>query len=319
MKKILALFLFAGFAISLQAQRPKTTFFSEDGHKFWVIMDGSRKNAEPQYRVDNIEMQNDWAQVKIIFENPEIPELEKTIQGVDPDGKPISAIWAIKKNNKGKWILRPSSWGELPGEPASTVQQQEIPAQQNLPEPANTGNPPPTGNDIPAGVSVQTGETGISMEINMQEPAQEINTGINMNVRTDRQTDNQTYGNVNVGSDLPPVPYEEPAPAKNQPVSSECTEAVNHTGFAEMKENISSASFEETKFSIARQMLNGNCLSSSQVKEIMEIFSFEQTRLDFAKTAYLKTVDKNNYYKVNSAFSFESSVEELNEYIQGLR
>lgn len=322
MKTTFFLLLFSAFSLSLFAQRPTATFFSEDGYKFWVVMDGVRKNAEPQYRVENVELQNDWAKVKIIFENPEIPELEKTIQGVDPDGKPLSAIWAIKQTNKGKWALRPSSWSEMEALPAVAGQQEETPVQQEATQETNSQvqTQSNTGNDFNTGVSVQAGETGISMEINMQEPSQEMNTGINMNVRTDQQTTTQTYGTtVTTRSDHPPMPYEQAEAEKKQPVSSGCTEAVSDAGFKDMTGSISSASFEDTKLSLAKQIVNANCLSATQVKEIMDIFSFEDTRLEFAKLAYSRTVDKNNYYKVNSAFSFESSVEELNEYIQGQR
>jgi hypothetical protein len=45
------------------------------------------------------------------------------------------------------------------------------------------------------------------------------------------------------------------------------------------------------------------------------MLSFESTRLDFAKFAYTYTLDKENYYMVNNAFSFSSSVAELNNFI----
>jgi hypothetical protein len=38
--------------------------------------------------------------------------------------------------------------------------------------------------------------------------------------------------------------------------------------------------------------------------------------LDFAKFAYDHTYDIGNYYKVNDVFSFESSVDELDQYIR---
>jgi len=49
----------------------------------------------------------------------------------------------------------------------------------------------------------------------------------------------------------------------------------------------------------------------------MLLFSFEATRLDFAKFAYKYTYDISNYYKLNDAFTFESSIEELNNFING--
>jgi hypothetical protein len=66
-------------------------------------------------------------------------------------------------------------------------------------------------------------------------------------------------------------------------------------------------------------VIGTNCLLSSQVKEIILLFSFEETRLDFAKYAYGYTFDIGNYYQVNDAFKFESSIDELNTYISGFK
>ena len=49
----------------------------------------------------------------------------------------------------------------------------------------------------------------------------------------------------------------------------------------------------------------------------MQSFDFESTKLEYAKFAYDFTYDKGNYFKVNDAFDFESSIEELDEYIHG--
>ena len=47
----------------------------------------------------------------------------------------------------------------------------------------------------------------------------------------------------------------------------------------------------------------------------MLLFTFENNRLEIAKYAYGKTVDKGNYFVVNDAFTFNSK-EKLNEYIR---
>jgi hypothetical protein len=47
----------------------------------------------------------------------------------------------------------------------------------------------------------------------------------------------------------------------------------------------------------------------------MLLFTFENNRLDFAKFAYAYTFDTGNYYLVNDAFTFETSIDELNAYI----
>ena len=86
-----------------------------------------------------------------------------------------------------------------------------------------------------------------------------------------------------------------------------------------MKSSINSKTFEESKMTIAKQILNNNCLLSGQVREIMLLFTFEDSRLDFAKYAYGRTYDIGNYYKVNDAFTFESSIEDLDSYISSFR
>ncbi len=85
--------------------------------------------------------------------------------------------------------------------------------------------------------------------------------------------------------------------------------------FQGLKQTIMNQSFDQSKLSVARQALMGNYLSSAQVSEIMDLMTFENTKLEFAKSAYGKTVDQNNYFLVNNSFTFKSSVDELNEYI----
>ncbi|HPA31317.1 MAG TPA: DUF4476 domain-containing protein, partial [Bacteroidia bacterium] len=85
--------------------------------------------------------------------------------------------------------------------------------------------------------------------------------------------------------------------------------------FSDLKQSISSKSFEDSKMTIAKQVLRNNCLFTSQVKELMGLFTFEESKLDFAKYAYDFTYDIGNYFKVNDMFTFESSIDDLNNYI----
>jgi hypothetical protein len=48
----------------------------------------------------------------------------------------------------------------------------------------------------------------------------------------------------------------------------------------------------------------------------MSAFSFENEKLDIAKWAYPSCVDKENYYLLNSAFSFSSSKSNLNQFVK---
>ncbi len=92
--------------------------------------------------------------------------------------------------------------------------------------------------------------------------------------------------------------------------------AHDRRGIQRREDEFGSKSFEDTKMTMAKQVGSGRCFTVAQVKGVMGLFSFEDSKLDFAKYAYERTYDIDNYYKVNDAFTFESSVDELNEYIQ---
>ena len=81
---------------------------------------------------------------------------------------------------------------------------------------------------------------------------------------------------------------------------------------------ISDESFDSSKLTVAEQVVSSNPMTASQILGICKLFSFESNKLSFAKFAYTYCVDKNKYYLLNEAFSYESSKRELNEFIKEL-
>jgi hypothetical protein len=76
--------------------------------------------------------------------------------------------------------------------------------------------------------------------------------------------------------------------------------------------SINAQRFDDGKLCVANQIMAYNYLYSWQVREILFQFSFDSNKVQFAKMAYAKTIDKENFYVVNDAFTFQSSVRELN-------
>jgi hypothetical protein len=162
-----------------------------------------------------------------------------------------------------------------------------------VPLPPTMPTPPVGNNSIPPTTPVNVGNAPI------------INIPITINTGS---------GTINNG--MPTIP---PAGATTSNGGYGCPAPMNGVMFEQAKESIKSKPFEDNKLQIAKQVLNTNCMTSAQVKEIMNVFSFEDNRLDFAKFAYGKTWDYNNYYSVNDAFKFSSSIDELNAYIQSFQ
>ncbi|MEZ5197931.1 MAG: DUF4476 domain-containing protein [Bacteroidales bacterium] len=322
------LFIFISIiSLSLNAQKPLATFFSEDGYNFRVILDGKEINAEPQSRVEFIELDNDWAQVKIIFENRELPPVEKRISGVDADGKASSITWVIKENSKGKWQIKASSWKTL--EEAEKEQATSYKTNEVTTHPAATATTTTTETTTITAthpehseVSINTNETNMNMDININEGQENANVNINMSVPVSvsahteshtTYTTTVTTTTENATTSTKETYTPDPLPGYNGRIG--CDYPMGESMFTEARKSIESKDFEDTKLTVAKQVMNSNCLLTSQVKQVMQLFDFEDTRLEFAKAAFDHVYDIDNYYLVNDAFDFESSIDELNDYI----
>ena len=91
---------------------------------------------------------------------------------------------------------------------------------------------------------------------------------------------------------------------------------MDEISFRELKNIIVNRWFDSSKIEVAKQGISGSAISSSQLAELMDLLSFESSKLDLAKFAYRYVSDKQKIFLVNDAFSFESSISELDRYIR---
>jgi hypothetical protein len=80
--------------------------------------------------------------------------------------------------------------------------------------------------------------------------------------------------------------------------------------------SIRSDNFESGKLNKAKQIVSRNRMCTAQIIQIVRLFSFESNKLEFAKYAYQYCNDKNNYFQVTDAFSFQSSKDDLLRFIR---
>ena len=110
---------------------------------------------------------------------------------------------------------------------------------------------------------------------------------------------------------IAPVVYNVPPPYQNPYYAP-----MSDYDFDMLRNSIESKSLESTKMEIAKQVLSQRLVTARQVTELMNLMTFESTKLDLAKYAFSRTVDKGNYFRVNDAFTFESSISELDNFIR---
>lgn len=86
--------------------------------------------------------------------------------------------------------------------------------------------------------------------------------------------------------------------------------------FSQLKQTIRNEGFDATRLTIAKQAISNQFVTSAQVKELLQLLSFEDSKLDLAKHCYSRAIDRNNYFMINDVFNFSSSKEELAKFIQ---
>lgn len=92
---------------------------------------------------------------------------------------------------------------------------------------------------------------------------------------------------------------------------------MSNDEFEQLRASIDRQSFDDTQYTIAMQGIRNREMTSRQIAILMNAFTFESTKLDFAKQAYNYVIDKEKYYLVNNEFTFSSSIDELNKYLFG--
>lgn len=328
--------------------------FSQDGNKFTVILNGLRQNEKPETNVKVTGLIASQYKVKIIFENTALGSFDQNLWmmegGTEVDKKEFS--YSVEQKKKGDWKLKPVSIADIPQTPATGPADQVV----YVFNPSGNATPAQTTSTTVSTTTTTTGQTetvNVGMNTSVSETPQTGTSTTNVSTNDGSGTTQQTTttttttgngANVNmnaggVGINVTIVDgmggtststttttttttnqttttevQPEPQPAAN--TATQCYFPMSSAEFANAKSSVQKQSFEDGKLKVAKQIMSSNCMSVAQVKEIMAMFSFEETKLEWAKFAYGKTTDPQNYYQLNDGFTFSSSVDELNEYIE---
>lgn len=348
MKKLFLLCTFTVASFCAVAQTANAVVYSENGEKFTLYLSGEPKNATPQSNVKIGGLVTEFYQARVDFEDPKLVDFSNNNFAVKPG---LEVTYVIKVNNKGQYVLRyftegPKSFEGSPTIATTTTKPATIDAETKKFAEADDAPAVKTqatvveseGDDHTTGGTVTTTTTttttkptngeninvgmnigGVSMGINMNVSGMDVEETENTTVTTKTTTTKSTTTTTAPKPAPKPTPTPAPAPAPAQEqviVTGGCAVAMSGSAFTQAKGTVSNRPFEEDKLKVAKQMTKANCLSTAQIKEVLSLFSFEESKLDYAKYAYDYCTDKGNYYLLNDAFSFETSVSELDEFLQ---
>lgn len=322
MKKTTLLFAFClSIFISAYSQTSSVMIYSEQGEKFSLMMNGKMETSSPVSNIELTDLPPNRYSLIITME-PNNQKIEKAIY-VEPDYLFTYEIIDKSKTGMAKGMKKVNAFLEQDFDKANQSSPADYTIRLAASRELSAMPPPPTS---PHSVSPHTGTS--TQSATMQGSAQ-----VNSSTQTESysQTTTINAGGTSVSATVKvegmegfgqDVQYSEQTQTTQQvnqtqtaQAQDQCSYPMSAPDFQSSLESIKAKSFEDSKMQIAKQVTKSNCLKSEQVKQIMQAFTFEETRLEFAKFAYQYTFDKGNYYKVNDAFQFELSIEELDEYL----
>jgi hypothetical protein len=309
MKQLTLFFGLMIASIGMYAQQGNLVIFSDEGSKFFVVVNGLRVNDQAQSNVRVTGLNADYVNTKIVFENELTPDIEKkTLMLVR--GEEITYI--VKKNKKGETVLNYYSQVALNQAPVNNANQQTI-VYSNVPP--NNGVVIRTGNGTSTTTTTTTTTTGTTDVVNanvgiggvgMNVTIYDSNGGV-VNGSSTTSTTTTTYSSTTTDGNN----YNNGTTTYN----NNCIYGMSESDFRSAKSSISSSSFDDTKEKTFKQVVSSKCVNTAQVKEMLQLFSFEDTKLDMAKYAYNYVVDPSNYYTINDIFTFDSNKDELSNYV----
>lgn len=271
----------------MYAQRVShVTIYSEDNYKFTVYLNGEKKNDVPQANVRIINLTQPYYKLRIEFEDATLNVIERKIfQLTNSTGGNVDAVHIIKKNKKGEMGMHWKSQTEYPPY-IETNKPTVVVVNGGAVQQTTTTR---TETSEPNGTHVSFGVPGGNVSINT--------SGSSAPVTEKTTTTTIVSGNAAAAGS----PCQGTIPGEDD--------------FNAALKSIAGRSTEDGKLLSAKQIVSSNCLSCESVRKIMRLFSTEEGKLAIAKYAYAHTIDQGNYYKLNSEFKNESSIDELNKAI----
>lgn len=309
-QKLLLGLLLVVSALSAHAQQfgryGHLTIFSEDGDKFTLFLNGEMINDVPQTNLRVEELTQPYYNAKVVFEDAtKQPITKNNLMIADADGVFMDVTYKIRrdKNNASKMKMNYFSMTEVNPDflPPSNVQvihygQPAAPPVRTSGTVTQTTTTTSTGG-VNAGINVN----GMGVNISISDPDMQVSQ--TTTTTTTSTSSSHGGGNYNGGG--------------HSGGGRRCSTqyAMSAGNFNSALQTVKNQNFDDTRLKTATQIMSANCLNAAQIADICNVFAFEETKLDFAKAAYDRCTEPENYFKVNNVFQFSTSVDELTEYV----
>jgi hypothetical protein len=255
--------------------------FCNDGEPFTLIMNGEKYNLNPQTKLRVTGLTLKKYQVKIIFTNPKLKELNTTLTFFSTG---YECEFALNKRGKRKYTMDFFTDKRIEG--FDEINKKNEPQKENVTGDLLQTNP------------VKSNTTNTS--------SNETNTNNVPNTTTSSPPPSPT-NTVLTGTGA--------IPSHNIPKTKSCDTPLSQAQFEKYKNDILKKTTDSDKKVLATVLIENHCLVTDQVKQLIDVFVADNVKLDIAKKAYEITKDYGNYSRLTEGFKTNGVKDEFKKFL----
>ncbi|MFM6964887.1 MAG: DUF4476 domain-containing protein [Sphingomonadales bacterium] len=329
--------------------------FNNSGQPFYVVLNGIRQNSKPETNVQVSQIKNGSYAVKVIFADGKTPDIDKNfmidapydittrivfkkgkgklqLMGMEPTHGVIQEAVVYRPNDAANYSDAVVNMNVNVSEttPASvqtsnstnsnttttttttttngTIPDENVNLNMNLSVGGVNLNLNANANGSGLGTSATVTETTtstISTSSTTTTSSNSVSTNTGMNQTTNNMS-NQVNANIqmNGNSQLQPVDHSSRV---------NCTKTMNR--LEAFKTELQDQSFEEDRLEALKLAMKTTCLTTAQAEQLLDLFTFDENRLEVAKYLADRLTDRDNAGALAKKLTFDSNKMEYRRYI----
>ncbi|GAB1404114.1 hypothetical protein MASR1M74_12930 [Lentimicrobium sp.] len=271
--KLLIILLASGIFSGLYAQNSNLIFFTEQGERFTVILNGICYNNSPETHVRITDLPAPGYKLKVIFEDTDLGQIDKNLifnQGME-------TTFVIKPGKKNDYVVRwmnevPLARVQAPQPPRQASNNHHAPVNHPVTQSTTTISESytmPAQNNVSMGVHIDDPESGINFNMN-------INGGVNNGTQVTTTHTTTTYSGTGLEenySGMHPHTVQQTYVLPGYSGPAGCAYPMHPADFQQAKHSIAGKSFDDTRLILAKQIIASNCPAcSSEQKNLCCFF-----------------------------------------------
>ena len=285
---ILCLLVLAGIA-----QNNDFVFYTDNGDKFTLYLNNVKQNATAATNVKAENISGKSISVRVVFERSGVPTFSRTMS-VSSNDKEIKV--QLVKGRENVYTMKTVSTTDRHHSSSNNNSTTVVKGSNGSNETKDNGH---GGNGGHGNNNGGHGNNNGGHGNNGHGNGGHGNGGYGNNNHGNGGYGNNGYWNNGYG------PTDNPR----------CHFPMQQNDFNSLRSQVRARYFDSSRMTVAKQACRYNCMTSDQIRDLCKEFAYESNRLDFAKYAFEYCYDRYRYYIVGQAFTYSSSVDQLNRYI----